>query len=150
MKYNAWHEAVITQTLLGKTPEEIATFTQKDVKVIRNVLHSPAVKEKLAIAASESREIVTKGYDRLVEVKDALVDGMIRLALGAEKEQTQLGALQFLLERFPEFRKGAEMQTNILINQQLSKEETEKVNVAAGKLERMMGVLEGGNPNVVE
>jgi hypothetical protein len=49
----------------------------------------------------------------------------------------------------PDFAPTPSNQTAVQVNV-LSREESQRVEVAVGKMEQMMGVLKEGNPNVVQ
>jgi hypothetical protein len=147
-----WKEAVITQTLLGKNLNEIAKTSGKSVKSISRVLNDPEVRERILETHKRQQDLIVSGsgVDIILAQKDALIHEIVELGLRAVDQNIKLGALKFILERFPEFKKAGDGGTNVQVNF-LTSAEAEKVTRAATKLEKMQEVFEQGkNPNVID
>jgi hypothetical protein len=144
-----WHEKVITLTLEGKSVKQIAEATEQSVGVVMEVLALPKVRRKIDLLTGQYRKAVVKGIEEVGKYKSTLIYAMMKLALGAEREQVQCTALQYLLDKLPDFAPTPSNQPAVQVNV-LSREESQRVEVAVGKMEQMMGVLKEGNPNVVQ
>ena len=147
-KWKPWYNQVVHLYMHGETIENIAHATKSARSTIKLLIESKLFDEKIATYIEEHK---SEAYLILQRHKITLIKEKLSLALSKERDSLKNEALSWCLERFPEFSpRAAKAVTNNLNVYQHSPEDTERINCAVDKLQRLQQLLANGNPNVID
>ena len=147
-KWKKWHDSAMNLALDGKKETEIAELLGKSWNSVYYLFQWEVFNEKFDKVIMERRK---NAFDLLNKYKFELLKKKISFALHKEKViplHIQNEAMNWLMERFPEFKKEFE-KTQVNVYQPSSKD-VEKYKETVEDFKVMMEFLAKGNPNVVE